>query len=99
MTTLPKVPTAAAQQYAKAYAAHYAERNLPLAFRLYRQVMELYSGDPEEDFARVQIQNIVNSTIPTQELLMAQMELVTAHFERDGRSVKVAPPKVAARPA
>ena len=37
--------------------------------------------DPEAEYSRVQIQNIVNAVVPKQELLDAQMELALNHFE------------------
>ncbi|MBN2293594.1 MAG: hypothetical protein JXM70_14285 [Pirellulales bacterium] len=68
------------QQYAAAYAAHYTGRDLPRALQLYREVMASHPGTREEGYARSQIQNIVNSVVPKQELLDAQIELAVAHF-------------------
>jgi hypothetical protein len=77
-------PTEGNRQYAAAYAAHYTEHDLPSALRLYRQVMASHPSDPEAEYSRVQIQNIVKAVVPKQELLDAQLELVLAHFEQDG---------------
>lgn len=74
--------TDANRQYAAAYAAHYTEHDLPSALRLYKQVMASHPSDPEAEYSRVQILNIVNAVIPRQELLDAQMEMAVAHFER-----------------
>ena len=73
--------TEANRQYAAAYAAHYTEHDLPLAMRLYKQVMASHSSDPVAEYSRVQIQNIVNAVVPGQELLDAQMALALTHFE------------------
>ena len=77
-------PTAASQQYAAAYAAHYTQRDLPLALQLYQQLIASHPSAQEAGYARMQVQNIVNAVVPKEELLNAQMELVLAHFEREG---------------
>ena len=74
-------PTEANREYATAYATHYTEHDLPAAMRLYKQVMVSHPNDPEAEYSRVQIQNIVNAVVPKQELLDAQMELALNHFE------------------
>ena len=73
--------TEANREYALAYAAHYTEHDLPSAMRLYRQVMGSHPSNPEAEYSRVQIQNIVNAVVPKQELLDAQMELALTYFE------------------
>ena len=73
--------TEANRQYAAAYAAHYTEHDLPSAMRFYKQVMASHASDPEVEYSRVQIQNIVNAVVPKQELLDAQMDLALSHFE------------------
>ncbi len=73
--------TEANRQYAAAYAAHYTEHDLPAAMQLYKQVMTSHPSDPEAEYARVQIHNIVNAVVPKQELLDAQMEMALTHFE------------------
>ena len=40
--------------------------------------------DPEAEYCRMQIQNIVNAVVPKQELLDAQIEPVLAHIEHNG---------------
>lgn len=76
--------TQATRQYAAAYAAQYTSHDLPLALRLYRRVLASHANEPEAGFCRMQLQNIINAVVPKQELLDAQMELVLAHFQRDG---------------
>lgn len=86
---------AAGRQYAMAHAAHYVARDLPLALQLYKAVLALHPSTQEADYSRTQVQNLVNTVIPRQKLLEAQMELAVAHFERkgliDGRSRPVSP--------
>ena len=74
------------RQYAAAYAAHYTQRDLPTALQLYRKVVTSYPGAQEADYARSQIQNIVNIVVPKRELLDAQIALAVAHFEHEGLS-------------
>ena len=76
--------TEAGRQYAAAYAAHYTGRDLPVALQLYKKVMASHPSTLEAGYSRAQVQNIVNTVVPKQELLDAQIELALAHFERDG---------------
>jgi predicted Zn-dependent protease len=80
-------PTEASRQYATAYAAHYSARDLPWALRLYQGLVASHPSDVEADYARTQIQNIVNSVVPKQDLLDAQMKLLPAQFHRDRPTV------------
>ena len=73
--------TEANRQYATACAAHYTEHNLPAAMRLYKQVMASHPSDPEAEYSRVQIQNIINAVVPRKELLDAQMQLALTHLK------------------
>lgn len=86
--------TEAGQQYAAAHAAHYATKDLNEALRLYRGVMAAHPNTQEADYSRTQIQNIVKSVVPKQELLDAQVDLVRVHLER-GRPPDVEPAPVA----
>ncbi len=80
-------PTEASRQYAAAYAAHYSERDLPWALRLYQGLVASHPSAVEADYARAQIQNIVNAVVPKQDLLDAQMNLLPAQFQRDRPAV------------
>ncbi len=42
--------------------------------------MASHPDDPEAGYSRMQIQNIVNTVVPKQELLDAQIELAVSHF-------------------
>ena len=76
--------TKAGRQYAAAYAAHYAGRDLPAALQLYMKLLASHPGAQEAAYSRAQIQNIVNTVVPKQELLDAQIELALAHLECQG---------------
>ena len=78
--------TEVARQYAAAYAAHYTERNLPGALRLYVNVIASHPDEQEANYSRVQVQNIVNTVVPRQELFDAQVNLAAAHFAHDGQA-------------
>ena len=71
--------TEAGREYAAAYAAHYTDRDLPTALQLYLKVVSSHPGTKEAGYARAQAQNIINATVPDQELLDAQVELAVAH--------------------
>jgi len=75
--------TGAGRQYVAAYAAHYTEGDLRVALRLYMEVIVSHPGTREADYSRMQVQNIVNATVPKQELLDAQVDLALASLGRD----------------
>ena len=75
-------PTQAAAHYAAAHAAHYTTKDLRAALELYRSVMAAHPNSHEAEYSRTQIQNIVNTVVPSQELLNAQMDLAVARFDR-----------------
>lgn len=66
--------------YAAAYAAHYSERNLATALRLYMELIASRPNAPEAEYSRAQIQNIVHAVVPAQELLDAQIGLALARL-------------------
>ena len=85
-------PIEAGQQYAAAYAAHYTTKDLHEAFELYWGVMAAHPNTQEAEYSRSQIQNIVNTVVPKQELLDAQVDLALAHLEHgDQPDVRPAP--------
>ena len=71
-------------QYWAAYASHYKDRDLPRALKLYLKVMASHPFTEEADHSRAQVQNIINTVVPKQELLDAQIELTLAHLEQEG---------------
>ena len=78
------MPTKAGQEYAKAYVAHYTEKDLHKAFVLYGGVIAEHPDDQEAEYSRYQVQNIVNAVVPKQEISDALGELARAHFEQKG---------------
>jgi hypothetical protein len=59
-------------------------RDLPSAMRLHKQVMVSHPSNPEGEYSRAQIQNIVDAVVPNGKLLDAQLELTRTHFEHEG---------------
>lgn len=76
--------TEAGREYAAAYAAHYTGRDLPAALELYMKVIALHPETHEAGYSREQVVNIVDSVVPKQELLDAQIQLALAHFAHEG---------------
>ena len=58
-------------------------RDLPSAMRLHKQVMVSHPSNPEGEYSRAQIQNIVDAVVPNGKLLDAQLELARTHFEHE----------------
>ena len=84
--------TEAGQQYAAAHAAHYSTKDLHEALHLYNGVVAAHPNTQEAEYSRTQIQNIVKTVVPKQELLDAQVDLVLVHLEHGGPpDVKPAP--------
>ena len=72
----------AGQQYAAAYKAHYTARDLHEALNLYKGVIAAHPNTKEAEYAKSQIQNIVNAAVPGEECLDVQMDLASALFEK-----------------
>ena len=73
--------TEAAREYAVAHAAHYSQRSLAVALRLYRDLISSRPNAPEAAYSRTQVQNILNAVVPAQELLEAQIGLALSRLE------------------
>lgn len=84
----------AGQQYTAAHEAHYKAKDLGEALRLYRDVMNAHPESQEAEYSRSQIQNIVSSVVPKEELFEAQVELALAHVTH-GTASRTAPNSVA----
>jgi hypothetical protein len=67
--------TEADKQYAEAYATHYTTKDLHEAIDLYRGIMAAHPNTKEAEYSRTQILNIVQSVVPKQRHLDAQVEL------------------------
>jgi len=72
--------TEASKQYASAYTVHYEAKNLRDAIGFYKNIITTYPETKEAKYAASQIQNIVNSVVPAQELFDAKMSLALAHL-------------------
>ena len=72
--------TEAGKQYAEAYAAHYTTKDLYEALELYKGIMAEHPNTKEAEYSRTQIQNIVQSVVPKQRLLDAQVELALTYL-------------------
>ncbi len=82
--------SAAAQQYAKAHASHYTERNWLAALRSYEDIITYHPSSREAGYARTQIRNIVTLVLPAEELLSAELALVRHHLQPE-RAESMAP--------
>ena len=67
--------TVTGKQYAEAHAAHYTTKDLHKALDLYKGVMAAHPNTEEAEYSRTQMQNIVKSVVPKQNLLDAQVAL------------------------
>jgi len=70
----------AAREYAAAYATHYSERDLAAALNLYERIMATHPKAREAAYSRAQVQNIVETVVPKEELLEALLKLARAHL-------------------
>ncbi len=76
--------TDAGKQYAAAHALHYATKDLRKALELYREIIAEHPSSPEVGYSHAQIQNIVKSVVPNQELLDIQADLALANIASAG---------------
>ena len=76
-----QVLTKAGQDYAVAYAAHYNTKNVKEAFELYRGVMAAYPESQEAMYSQQQIENIVATVVPKQEIFDTHVHMALARFE------------------
>ena len=75
--------TVAEQDYTKAHDMHYKTKDLPEAFKLYRDIIADYPETKEAGYSLSQVQNIVNAVVPKQEVMDALVALTLAHFDQD----------------
>ena len=74
------------QEYAAAYDVHYTTKDMHEAFVLYGRLIAAHPDTQEAKYSRTQVQNIVNTVVPKQEIMDAMVELALTHFEQDGSS-------------
>lgn len=72
--------------YQIAYSAQYADRNMPLALMLYREILDLHPIGHEAEYSRMQIQNMASNVISAQRMCDAQTELLQNQFQRLART-------------
>ena len=75
--------TEAGQQYATAYDAHYKTKDVYKAFKLYERIIAAHPDTQEAGYSRSQVQNIVNTVVPKQEVMDALAKLALNHFKQD----------------
>jgi hypothetical protein len=76
-------PTEAGQQYTAAHDAHYTKKDMHKAFGLYRRIIADYPNTKEAGYSLSQVQNIVDTVVPKQEVLDALAVMTIAHLESD----------------
>jgi hypothetical protein len=74
-------PSPAAKEYEAAYAAHYSQQDLGMALRLYTKLIASHTSTREAGYSRTQVQNIVHTVVPGEELRDAETELALARLE------------------
>ena len=84
MSSQHPIGTESARRYARAYALHYAERNLLGALTAYDGVIAQHPTSPEADYSRSQMHNIVRSVVPASTLLASHVELARRHLQQVG---------------
>jgi hypothetical protein len=67
--------------YVAAYSTHYGSQDLSAALRLYGSLISAHPNVSEAAYARTQVQNIVKSAVPMQELFDAGMALAVTHLD------------------
>ena len=81
--------TEANHQYNVAYEAHYIAKNLNLALELYRSIMTSHPNAPESEYCLMQINNIINSVVPKQAILDAQIDMAHKYLVQDVPSLQL----------
>lgn len=80
-----RMNTDAGKQYASAYEAHYATKDIQKAFALYGHIVATLPDTREAGYSRSQIQNIVNAVVPKKVVMDSLMELARIHFEQNAK--------------
>ena len=71
------------RRYARAYAAHYSERDVRSALQMYTEILTAHPDSAEAKYAQRQIRNIVETLVPTETLLQADLDLARQHLRDD----------------
>lgn len=75
--------TEADLRYEEACTAHYDIRDLALAIKLYRGVIDVFPNTLQAESARLQLLKIVDAVVPVMEILDTLQELAAAHLESE----------------
>lgn len=75
-------PTEASKHYAAAYEMHYEKKDLRDAFERYKRIITIHQNTPEAQYAQSQINNIINNVVPKQDILDAQVNLLSSHLDK-----------------
>ena len=70
----------ATKLYAAAHAEQYTTKDLSAALKQYRCIIDDHADSQEAEFSRAQIQHIVNTAVPKQELFDTQVALAEKHL-------------------
>ena len=78
MTGSHAVPS---KQYSVAYEMHYTDHDLHAALDQYVDLIDMHPDSVEAEYSRIQIQNIVKTVVPADELLSSLVQLLRRRFE------------------
>ena len=70
----------ATRLYAAAHDKQYTTKELSAALKQYRCIIDDHADSQEADFSRVQIQHIVTTAVPKQELFDTQVALAEKYL-------------------
>ena len=74
-------PSEADRRYEEAHEAHYRIKDLGLALKLYRGVMDVFPNTLQAESARLQLLKIVYAAVPMMTIVDTLQTLATAHIE------------------
>ena len=74
---------AVGERYAVAYKTQYGAKDMQVALDLYKAIIAEHPDTQEAGYSRSQIGNIVKAVVPKQELIDAQLALVSACLARN----------------
>ena len=80
-------PQNARTWYAQAYRVHDSTSDLAQAFALYRDLIEAHPDSREAAYARVQIENILKTSLTRETILSAHIGILERHFADGGASL------------
>ncbi len=78
--TITRESADAKDLYTSAHTEQYTKKDLRAALKLYTSIIAHHSDTQEAAFSRAQVQHIVNSAVPKQELFDTQVALAEKHL-------------------